>query len=243
MVQFADQVAVVTGAGTGIGRATATAFSQVGARVVLVGRRPDKLAEAAQGLAEERTLLGACDVADRTALDALARQVEQRFGAPTILVNNAGVNTNPRSVAEVDPAAWDLTVAVNLTGVFNTVRAFLPGMRQRRDGVIINVSSIAGLRASRLAGAAYSASKHGAVALTHSLNEEEVEYGIRACAICPGEVETPILDQRPEPVGPERRARMLQPEDVAAAALFVASLPSRACVPELVIKPTSQGFS
>ena len=98
------------------------------------------------------------------------------------------------------------------------------------------------LEASKLAGAAYSASKHGAVALTHSLNEEEVDNGIRACAICPGEVETPILELRVEKVSAERRATMLQPEDVAAAALFVARLPARACVPELIIKPTVQIF-
>ncbi|NKB67149.1 MAG: SDR family NAD(P)-dependent oxidoreductase [Candidatus Latescibacteria bacterium] len=242
MVQFADRVVVVTGAGTGIGQATAVAFSRAGAAVVLVGRRPEKLAETARDLPAERTLLETCDVADRTAVNALATRVEQHFGAAAILVNNAGVNTNPRSVAQVDPAAWDLTVAVNLTGVFNAVRAFLPGMRQNRDGIIINIASIAGLRAGKLAGAAYTASKHGAVALTHSINNEEVDYGIRACAICPGEVATPILDQRPEPVSPQRRARMLQAEDVAAAVLFVSSLPPRACVAELVIKPTDQLF-
>ena len=120
------------------------------------------------------------------------------------------------------------------------VRAVLPGMRAQKDGVVITVSSIAGLRASKLAGAAYSASKHGAVALTHSINEEEVANGIRACAICPGEVETPILEKRPEPVSAERRAKMLQSEDLAQATLFVASLPPRACVPVLVIKPTAQ---
>ena len=120
------------------------------------------------------------------------------------------------------------------------IRAVLPGMREKKDGVIITVSSIAGLRASKLAGAAYSASKHGVVALTHSINEEEVAHGIRACAICPGEVETPILEKRPEPVSAERRAAMLQPEELAQAALFVASLPPRACVPLLIIKPTTQ---
>ena len=156
------------------------------------------------------------------------------------MVNNAGTNTNPRAVGAVDPEDWDHTIAINLTGVFNMVRAVLPGMRQKDDGVIITVSSIAGLRASKLAGAAYSASKHGAVALTHSINEEEVAHGIRACAICPGEVEQPLLEKRPEPVSAARRAAMLQPEELAQAALFVASLPPRACVPLLIIKPTTQ---
>jgi NADP-dependent 3-hydroxy acid dehydrogenase YdfG len=242
MYSFEDKVVVVTGAGTGIGEAVARGFVDAGARVAFVGRRAEKLAEAASGLAEERVLLNSCDVADRAAVDALAAQVEDQWGTVDVLVNNAGINTNPRAVGEVDPEDWDRTIAINLTGVYNMIRAVLPGMRAKKDGIVITVSSIAGLRASKLAGAAYSASKHGAVALTHSINEEEVEYGIRACAICPGEVETPILEKRPEPVSAERRASMLQPADLVQAVLFVAALPPRACVPVLVIKPTTQIF-
>ena len=242
MSAFVDKVVVVTGAGTGIGEAVAPEFVDAGARVVFVGRRTEKLVVAAAGLDAERVMLRSCDVADREAVDALAAEVAAEWGTVDILVNNAGTNSNPRAVGEVDPQDWDRTIAINLTGVYNMVRAVLPGMRAQRDGVVITVSSIAGLRASKLAGAAYSASKHGAVALTHSLNEEEVENGIRACAICPGEVETPLLEKRPEPVGAERRAAMLQPEELARTVLFVASLPPRACVPVLVIKPTAQIF-
>ena len=122
--------------------------------------------------------------------------IEEHFGAIDILVNNAGTNSNPRALAEVDPQDWDRTIAVNLTGAFNFVGAVLPAMRAKKDGIIINISSIAGVRAGKLGGAAYSASKHGMVALNHVINEEEVDYGIRACAICPGEVETPILELR-----------------------------------------------
>lgn len=240
MDQFANKSAIVTGAGTGIGAATARAFAEAGARTVFVGRRLEKLQEAARGLATERLMLRTCDVSDRAAVDALGTEVADVWGGVDVLVNNAGTNTNPRAVGAVDPGDWDHTIAINLTGVFNMIRAVLPGMREKKDGVIITVSSIAGLRASKLAGAAYSASKHGAVALTHSINEEEVAHGIRACAICPGEVETPILEKRPEPVSAERRAAMLQPEELAQAALFVASLPPRACVPLLIIKPTTQ---
>lgn len=242
MYSFADKVVIVTGAGTGIGAAVARGFVAAGARVAWVGRRMEKLTEAAAGLDAERVMLRSCDVADRAAVDALGAEITAAWGAVDILVNNAGTNTNPRAVGEVDPEDWDRTIAINITGVYNMIRAVLPGMRAQQDGIVITVSSIAGLRASKLAGAAYSASKHGAVALTHSLNEEEVANGIRACAICPGEVETPILDKRPEPVSAERRAGMLQPEELASAALFVAALPPRACVPVLVIKPTTQIF-
>jgi NADP-dependent 3-hydroxy acid dehydrogenase YdfG len=237
-----NKVAIVTGAGTGIGQAIAVEFVKVGAAVAFIGRRLDKLQEAVQTLPPERVLLLSVDVADRAAVNAAVGQVETHFGPVDILVNNAGTNTNPRSVGEVNPTDWDRTIAINLTGTFNCIRAVLPGMRARRDGLIINVSSIAGVRASQLAGAAYSASKHGMVALTHSLNAEEKDYGIRASVICPGEVNTPILDLRPEPVGPERRRQILQPEDLAAAALFIATLPPRACVPELIITPTTQNF-
>jgi NAD(P)-dependent dehydrogenase (short-subunit alcohol dehydrogenase family) len=240
MSHFQTKTVIVTGAGTGIGRAVARDFVQAGARVAFIGRRMDKLAEAAAELPEVQVLRYSCDVSDRQAVNAIVQEVSEQFGPVDILVNNAGINTNPRSVAEVDPADWDRTIAINLTGAFNFVRAVLPAMRQRKSGVIVNVSSIAGLRAGKLSGAAYSASKHGMVALTHSINEEEVEYGIRACVICPGEVETPILELRPEPVSAERRATMLQPEDVSAAVLFVAGLHPRACVPELIIKPTTQ---
>lgn len=240
MGSLTDKVAIITGGGTGIGQAIATAFVDAGAYIALVGRRAEPLAQTAASLPADRIMCYPCDVADREAVNAMGQAVQERFGTVDILVNNAGTNTSPRSVSDVKPEDWDLTIAVNLNGVFNVTRTVLPGMRQQRDGLIINVSSIAGLRATTLGGAAYSASKHGVVALNHIINEEEVAYNIRACVICPGEVETPLLDRRPEPPGPERRAEMLQPEDLAAAALFVANLPPRACVSELIIKPTVQ---
>ena len=242
MPKFNDKVVIVTGAGTGIGRAIARDFVNEGARVAWVGRRREKLAAAAEGLPESQVMLCPCDVGDRAAVNTMAAQVADRWGPMNILVNNAGTNISPRTVGEVDPADWDRVVQINLTGAFNCVRAVLPGMRALQDGLIINVSSIAGLRASALSGVAYSASKHGMIALNHSINEDERDHNIRACVICPGEVETPILALRPEPVSAERRAAMLQPDDVSAAALFVAELPPRACVPELIIKPTVQIF-
>lgn len=242
MADLTDAVAIVSGAGTGIGRAVARTFVEAGMRVALWGRRVDKLEEAARAMDPQRVCVTVCDVADRAQVQAAADALQAQWGAIDVLVNNAGINTNPRSIAEVDPADWDRTVAINLTGVFNATRAVLSAMRAQRSGIVINIASIAGLRASQVAGAAYSATKHGVVALSNSLNDEQVEYGIRACALCPGEVETPILEQRVEKVSAERRAAMLQPQDVADAALFVVGLPPRACVPLLVIKPTVQSF-
>lgn len=239
MNQIQNKVVIVTGGGTGIGQAIAVDFVNAGAKVALVGRRLEKLQETAASLPQDQVMLRACDVADREAVQVMATAVAERFGPVDILVNNAGTNTTPRTVAGISFEDWDRLIEVNLTGAFNCVRAVLPGMRAKKDGLIINISSIAGVRAGKLAGAAYSASKHGMMALNHTINEEEMGYNIRACAICPGEVETPILDLRPEPVGAEQRARILQPEDVSAAALMVARLPARACVPLLVIKPTS----
>jgi NAD(P)-dependent dehydrogenase (short-subunit alcohol dehydrogenase family) len=237
-MQFENKVVIVTGAGTGIGQAVAIGFVNEGAKVAFVGRRVAMLEEAAAGLPAEQVLLLPCDVADRAGVNEAVDQVRAEFGPVDILVNNAGTNTNPRSVSEVKPEDWDLTIAVNLTGAFNFARAVLPDMRAKKAGLIINVASMAGKRAGKVPGAAYSASKHGMVSLTYSIIEEEAQYGVRACVICPGEVNTPILDLRPVKVSDERKAQVLQPEDVAAAALFVAKLPQRASVPELLIRPT-----
>ena len=239
---FENQVVVVTGAGTGIGRGVARGFVEAGARVAFLGRRKEMLEESIAGLPADRVICAPCDVSDRADVERVLAEVNEKFGPVEILVNNAGINTKKRSVAEVEPEDWDRTVEINLTGVFNMVRGVLPSMREQGGGLIVNISSVAGLRAGKVPGAAYCASKHGVVALNHAINDEENEHGIRACVICPGEVATPILDQRPVAVSEERRAQILQPEDLASAVMLVASLPPRACIAEMVITPTIQGF-
>jgi NADP-dependent 3-hydroxy acid dehydrogenase YdfG len=242
MDRFQDKVVIVTGAGTGMGRAIAEEFIQNGANVALIGRRLAKLEEVSSSFPKDRAMLCACDVSDRAAVGDMVTEVISRFGTVNILVNNAGINVSPRTVADIDPADWDQIVDINLTGVFNTIRAVLPVMREKKDGLIINISSIAGLRGGTLAGASYAASKHGVVALSDTLNEEERDFNIRSCAICPGEVDTPMLDQRPEPLSREHLDKIIKPEDVASAVCFVAAYPPRVCIPLLVIKPTTQIF-
>jgi len=230
--------AVVTGAGSGIGRATAVALARIGVRVALVGRDAAKLSATRTLVGRDDTIVEPCDVADRAGIDAMAKRVESTFGQVDVLVCNAGTNVRDRSLEKLKPADWDLMIATNLTGAFNLVHAFLPGMRARGDGLIVQVCSIAGLRASLLGGAGYSASKFGQGALGIALGREVGSLGIRSSVIYPGEVNTPILDARPVPVPQERKDAILQPEDVAAAVAFLVKLPPRANIPELVIKPT-----
>lgn len=243
-MQLEGKMALITGGGTGIGRAVAVAFAQAGAAVVITGRREDKLQETcALAAGSHPVKFYVADVSDREQVAALVTWTNEAIGRIDILVNNAGVNVVERRMEVIKPEAWDYLMNVNTTGVFNMIHAVLPQMRERRDGVLITVSSLAGVRASTLAGAAYSASKHAVSALTKVISIEDKDNGIRATVVAPGEVNTPILDDRPIPVSDEHKAQILQPEDVAAAVLFVAALPARAHVPELLIKPVTQLFA
>ena len=237
MVSLKGTTALVTGAGTGIGAAIATALHGAGATVTLIGRRPESLAQVVTQLGTDRVHSVSCDISDHTAVEHAFQEAADIHGPATILVNNAGINTNPRSIAEISLADWDRTVAIDLSGVFYCVRAALPAMRSTGKGTIVNIGSIAGRWPISLAGAAYSSAKSGVVALNTVINDEESDNGIRSTVILPGECETPIMDLRPQPVSAERRKAMLQPEDVAAATLLAVTLPHRACITELVIKP------
>jgi len=238
------QTALVTGAGSGIGRSVAGTLCEMGLRVALVGRDREKLernrAEMAQG--RDTALVVPCDVSDRLAVKSLVDQVASAFGTIDVLVCNAGINVRNRSLESLDPGDWDRMIATNLTGAFNLVHFVLPLMRKRQNGLVVQICSVSGIRANPLGGGGYSASKYGQSALGICLGREEGPNGIRSSVIYPGEVNTPILEQRPVPVGQDRRAVILQPEDVAAAVKFLVELPPRAHVPELVIKPTIDDF-
>jgi NAD(P)-dependent dehydrogenase (short-subunit alcohol dehydrogenase family) len=229
---------VVTGGGSGVGRAVALKFAAAGWNIVVVGRGEAALGEtialAGPGAAS-RALAISCDVTSPGAVDAMAAAVIERFGDVDVLVNSAGVNVPRRSLRELSREDWDLVLATNLDGAFYCVRAFLPGMRARRTGTIVNINSDAGKIARDLAGAAYVASKFGLTGLTQSINAEERANGIRATSIFPRDVNTPLLDKRPQPPSAEARARMLQPEELAECVWLAATLPPHAIVEEIFV--------
>jgi NAD(P)-dependent dehydrogenase (short-subunit alcohol dehydrogenase family) len=229
------KTAVVTGAGSGVGRAIALRFASEGWRVALVGRRIEPLAEtaAAAGAEAGRVALFSCDVSASDSVAAMGAEVLARFGEVDVLVNAAGINVTPRSFQALSLDDWHAVLGTNLHGAYYCVRAFLPAMRTRKTGTIININSDVGKVARDLAGPAYVSSKFGLMGLTQQINAEERSHGVRACSICPRDVNTPLLDKRPQPPSAEARSRMLQPEDLAECAWLVASLPSRAVVEEI----------
>jgi NADP-dependent 3-hydroxy acid dehydrogenase YdfG len=237
-----DKVAWITGAGTGIGEAAARALVHAGMKVVLSGRRReplDKLAAELGGAALSRPL----DVADKDAVLALAAEIVQRFGRIDVLVNSAGLNARNRNWHNVTLEDWDRVIRVDLDGSFYCSKAVLPTMVAQQDGLIVNVSSWAGKYTGILTGPAYSAAKHAMNSMTESLNMEAGIHGVRACALCPGEVATPILDSRPIPVTAEEKARMLQAEDCGEIIAFIARMPPHVCINELTVSPTwNRGF-
>ena len=242
MARLDGQVAIVTGGGSGIGEATASALAREGARVAVVGRRPEPLADVVAAVAARGGTAFAVpgDVTDPAAVEGLVAEVTARWGRVDVLVNSAGINVPRRDLASLSVTDWDAVLRINLTGTFLATHAVLPIMREQRSGSVVNVSSLAGYRAMALTGPAYNAAKAGVNAFTESVNLAERRHGIRACAVCPGEVATPILELRPHPPTPEARASMLQPEDLAETILFVVTLPQRANVDLITVHPTEQ---
>jgi NADP-dependent 3-hydroxy acid dehydrogenase YdfG len=238
------QVAWITGAGSGIGRAGALELADTGARLALSGRRAEQLEVVAAEIAAKgsKAEVFPLDVADRAAVEAAAAEILRRHERIDVLVNSAGINVPNRFWKNLTPESFDQVVSINLNGALYCTRAVLPAMRERRGGLVINISSWAGRFPSYLTGPAYSASKHAMVAMTLSLNDEECVNGIRACVICPGEVATPILRHRPKPPSAEEIARMLQPEDLGRTIRFVAEMPPHVCVNEILISPTWNRF-
>jgi NAD(P)-dependent dehydrogenase (short-subunit alcohol dehydrogenase family) len=233
------RTAVVTGGGSGVGRAIALKLAHQEWRVAILGRREEALRETVRlaGRNSSGITLHACDVGDPEAVAALGQRILADSGEVEVLVNAAATNVPRRALAVLSPEDYREMIDVNLNGAYYCVQAFLPQMRHYKRGIIINIVSEAGKRASPKAGAAYVMSKFGLAGLTQSINAEERAAGIRACAIFPGDIDTPILDKRPQPPDAAARAGMLQSEDVAECALFCINLPAHVIVEEMVVRP------
>jgi NAD(P)-dependent dehydrogenase (short-subunit alcohol dehydrogenase family) len=242
-MELKGKVAWITGGGSGIGLAGGIELAKAGAHVVIAGRTASTNAAAlkllrAHGSAEAVRL----DVSERKAVARAAAAILRRHGRIDILINSAGTNLGKRNFVDMSAAGWDEVVAINLSGLFYCCHAVLPAMRAQKDGLIINVSSWAARYVGTLTGPAYNATKRAVIALTESINAEECSNGIRATSVLPGEVVTPLLDKRPVPPARKERERMLQAEDLGQTIRYLACLPARACVNELIISPTWNRF-
>lgn len=242
-MKLQGKTAVVTGGGTGIGWGIAQALAREGCRVAIAGRRAEQLRAAAASWTQTPEILWQpVDVADRARVAALFHWVAETLGRLDILVNSAGINIADRSMAAMQPEQWDQVLAINATGAYNCLYYALPQMRARQEGLVINISSISGKRATALGGVAYCASKFAMTALGTSVGNECAAEGVRITNIYPGEVNTPILKHRPTPVSEERKTAMLQPDDFGDLVVAVACLHPRAHVAEIVLKPTVQEY-
>jgi NADP-dependent 3-hydroxy acid dehydrogenase YdfG len=234
------KIAWITGGGSGIGEAGAIALAEAGATVVVSGRDETKLGAVVAKInhAGHKASALVLDVTDRAAVANGAAALLSQHSNIHILINSAGINLPNRRWQNLTAEGFDRIVTTNLNGTFYAIEAVLPKMREQRDGCIINVASWSGRYHAYLTGPAYNASKFAVVEMTLALNDDEGPNGIRACALCPGEVATPLVSRRPVPPPPEDIARMLKPEDLGRAIRFVAEMPPHVAINELVISPT-----
>lgn len=240
MADLKGKVAWVTGAGTGIGEGAALALARDGATVVLTGRRTEALQSVADkiGKAGGKASVQPADVTKAAAVRKVADAIRSEHGRLDIAVNNAGMNIPDRTWQRLQAEGADAVITGNLTSAFYVVQAALPIMRAQKDGLIIHTASWAGRFIGPVSGPAYTAAKHGMVAMSHTINLEECQNGIRSCVVCPGEVATPILVNRPIPETAETMARMVQSEDMGNIIAFIAGQPPHVCINEIVVSPT-----
>ncbi len=234
------KVSIITGAGTGIGKVAAVMFAEAGSNLVLAGRRQAPLDEVAD-LAREHGVgveVRPTDLEDGDAAADLGKWSLERFGKVDILVNNAGHSSRVRSLRYVGPEEWESVFKVNVEGVYRLTQSVLANMIDRGSGTVITVSSMAALTPGLLGGAPYSAAKAASLNMIRGMNTELAKLGVRACAIMPGEVDTPILENRPRPPDADDRSTMMMPEDIAQAIFLCAAMPQRTIVEQVVMMPT-----
>lgn len=233
------KVVLIAGASSGMGRATAIAVARSGAHVILAARNRDSLAEVQQEIHADGGEASAVptDFTDRDAISGLMTYIQTQFAHIDAVVVTVGTNIKQRKLSELTAESWADMLTINLTASFNITQAIVPVFRTQQDGVIIYISSSAAKKPDP-SGIAYQAAKAGLVGLANGTMEEERANGIRTTVVFPGLTDTPMVLKRPAPTPPEVLQRALKPEDIAAACLFVLTLPSRAHVPELVLYPS-----
>ncbi|MEG3136064.1 SDR family oxidoreductase [Rouxiella sp. T17] len=240
MSSLQGKVTLVTGAGSGIGKSSAQLLAAKGAKVVLIGRRKAVLDEVVDSIREQGGEAWSCPthIENKREVEALIRWVHDEVGPVDILVNNAGSASKTLNARWIEEEEWQQVQDVNLKAVFLLTQAVLPDMLAKKQGTIITVSSLAALRPNLLGGAAYGAAKAGVRNFMTYLHNTFRNDGIRATCILPGEVNTPIMDNRANPPSQEIRDNMVQPDDVAEAVLLCAGLPQRTVIEELIVAPT-----
>lgn len=234
-----NKTAVITGGGSGVGQAIALKLVQQGWRVAIIGRRAETLDATVKlaGSYASNITRHVCDIGNAEAVAAMGKKVLAELGEIDVLVNAAGTNAPRRALEVLSLEDYHAMIATNLHGAFYCVQAFLAQMRARHSGTIINIVSDAGKQASPKAGPGYVMSKFGLAGLTQSINAEERTNGIRACAIFPGDIDTPLLNKRPQVPDATARARMMRAEDVADCAVFCLHLPAHVIVEEMLVRP------
>ena len=239
MEMLSGKIAIIAGASSGMGAATAQLFAAQGATVVLGARSAGALEKLAGEInaAGGKALAVPTDATDRVAAQSLVGAAVKHYGRVDTLINSVGTNLKQRALTVLDPADWDMMLSVNLSAAYNLTRAVLPQMRSQGQGLIVHFSSGA-VQKPDVSGVAYQATKHGVAGLAYGTMEEEKVNGIRVTVIFPGLCNTPLVEKRPTPTPPEVLAKALEPEDVARAALLVASLPPRAYVPDMRLLPS-----
>ena len=232
-----DKVVWITGAGSGIGQNAAKTLSSLGMNVILSGRDEEKLKFTANQCVKEAKI-EPLDVAKHEQVEKVSLEIIKEFKKIDILINSAGTNVEHRDWDVINKRDWDNIFQTNVNGLFYCCKSILPYMKQQKDGLIINVSSWAGKEVSLLSGVTYTSSKHAVNAMTETINMKYCNVGIRACALCPGEVATPILDKRPKKLTIEQKNKMLQPDDLGETISFLCQMPKHVCINQLTISPT-----
>ncbi len=240
MRDIKGKIAWVTGAGTGIGEAAAKGLAAEGAIVILTGRRKEPLEKVAAVIKQAggKAVVHSGDLGKAAIVARIAEAIKTEFGRLDIVVNNAGTNVPNRWWRDLTTEGIDTLIAGNFQSAIYVTHAVLPIMRAQGEGQLIHTSSMAGRNIGMVSGPIYTASKHGVVAMSHTINLEECQNGIRSTVVLPGEVATEIMQFRDPPELPETLAKMVQPDDMAAVIVFVAKQPVHVCINEMWVTPT-----